>query len=177
MNSNKTDRWFHISSTVAVLIGVALVGLEIRQNSELTELQILKQDAESANDRSVSILPQNINEIRQKSFDEPENLTHAEYRALDSFYWYLVIARWRSLYNLAERGLLDEGVWQRQVEEDARIFLGYPFGRAYWERLAETAVALPPDLVDTVDSALADAPEDFPSDAYADVLRRLRTKK
>jgi hypothetical protein len=69
-------------------------------------------------DRILGVLPQNLYEIRQKSIDDPSNLTHLEFRALDAFLWSITINRWRGLYELAERGLLEEEVWQRAVRED-----------------------------------------------------------
>ena len=113
MNNNKRDGWVQISSTLAVLIGVALVIMELRQNSDLIEFQILKQDAESADDRLTSLLPQNIWEIRQKSIDDPENLTHMEYRAMDGYLWAITVNRWRSLYDLQSRDF-----WKRRYGKD-----------------------------------------------------------
>ena len=97
MTNNNWDGWLQISSTLAVLFGIALVEFE----------------------------------LQQKSIDDPSNLTHLEYRALDAFVWSITINRWRSLYELAERRLLEEEVWQRAVREDGPA-LAYPFGRAYW---------------------------------------------
>ena len=132
MSNVKFDNWIRISSTVAVLIGVALVVFELRQNTALVELQILKQDSDKYVENALSVLPENIYEIRQKSMDDPENLSHLEFRALDSFYWTMNVSQWRGLYDLAERGLLERSAWQRIVEEEAPVYLGYPFGRAWW---------------------------------------------
>ena len=107
VNNSKLENWIHLSSTIAVLVGVLLVVIQLRQNSELIELQIMKDDANSFIEAEVSLLPENIYEIRQKSLDEPENLTLYEYQVLDAFYWATGVTRWRSLCDLAERDLLD----------------------------------------------------------------------
>jgi hypothetical protein len=131
MKNNNWDGWLQISSTLAGLFGIALAVFELQQNSDLIELQIVKDDADKIDERILGVLPQNLYEIRQKSIDDPNNLTHLEYRALDAFLWSITINRWRSLYELAERRLLEEEVWQRAVREDGPV-LAYPFGRAYW---------------------------------------------
>jgi len=174
---NNRDNWLQISTTVAVLIGIALVVIELQQNSDLVELQILKQDAEAATDRGISILPDNIYEIRQKSIDNPEDLTHLEFRALDGLLWYSTVNRWRGLYDLAEQGLLEDEVWRTAVKEEAPIFLAYPFGRAYWERMREVATYLPADFVVGIDEVLANASDNYAADSFSDVMERLETKK
>ena len=42
MTNNNWDGWLQISSTLAVLFGIALVVFELQQNSDLIELQIVK---------------------------------------------------------------------------------------------------------------------------------------
>jgi len=87
MNNDKWESWLQVTSTLAVLIGVALVVLQLRQNSELIELQILKQDSESSIEHILSVLPENFYEIRQKSIEDPGGLTDLEFRAVDAFLW------------------------------------------------------------------------------------------
>ncbi len=71
MNNDKWESWLQVTSTLAVLIGVALVVLQLRQNSDLIELQILKQDSESSIEHILSVLSENFYEIRQKSIEDP----------------------------------------------------------------------------------------------------------
>ena len=173
MKNHRTDAWIQIASTAAVLVGVALVVTEIRQNSELVELQILKQSSDNFVQYSLSLLPENIYEIRQKSMDDPENLTHLEYRALDSFYWSMNVTQWRSLYDMAERGLVNESAWRRMVQDEAPVYLGYPFGRAWWSLTREEATTVPEELVIAVDEALAVEPSNVSADTFRKVIDRL----
>ena len=177
MKNSRLENWLSLSSALAVLIGVVLVLIQLRQNAELLELQILKQDADNYTETEASLLPENIYEIRQKSLDEPENLTPFEYQVLEVFYWSMGIARWRNLYDLAERGLLDQSAWQRMVREDAGWTLGNPFGRAYWERVKVDVPNLPTQFVELVDASLADAPDNFSDYSYAEVMKHIKAKK
>ena len=177
MKNNNWDGWLQISSTLTVLFGIALVVFELQQNSDLIELQIVKDDADKIDERILAILPQNMYEIRQKSIDDPSNLTHLEFRAVDAMLWSLFVNRWRSLYELAERGLLEEEVWQRTVREDAPL-LAYPFGRAWWANVNDgDVVVLPPALVDAVDAVLADAPDNASLEYFKGALDRLEPER
>jgi len=176
MNNNRWENWLQISSTLAVLVGVVLVVIQLRQNAELLELQILKQDAESYVETDLGLLPEDVYQIRQKSLDEPENLTLYEYQVLDVFYWSTGVVRWRSLYELSERGLLDDAAWQRMVWEDASWLLANPFGRAYWERIKAIS-GLPGPLVEFVDTTLADSEDNFIDDSFKDVKKHLEAAR
>ena len=177
MKNKKSDDWVRGLSTIAVLLGVALVILELRQNSDLIELQILKQSSDNFAENSLSLLPENLYEIRQKSMDNPQDLTHLEYRVLDSYYWSITVLQWRSLYDLAERGLLEQSAWHRMVEDEARVFLAYPFGRAWWKGTKEVTTTLPKELVAAVDDVLSDAPNNFSARSFEDAIRRLKEEQ
>ena len=175
VNNSKLENWIHLSSTIAVLVGVLLVVIQLRQNSELIELQIMKDDANSFIEAEVSLLPENIYEIRQKSFDEPENLTLYEYQVLDAFYWATGVTRWRSLYDLAARDLLDESAWKRMVQDEFEWYFANPFGRAWWERVGRPDSTLPRELVDYVNSSLADVPDNYMDDVFTDIMNRMES--
>jgi hypothetical protein len=176
MQKGNWENWLSLSSTLAVVVGVALVVLQLRQNAELLELQILKQDADNRIQASMESMPENIYEIRLKAIREPENLTQLEYHIMDGYLWYRTIERWQSLYDLAERGLLDETSWKQQVHQDAGVMLANPFGRAYWSRMKDIVGTLPSDLKNFVDDVLADLAPNHANDAYVDVLRRLEAE-
>ena len=174
MKNKGWEKWARLFSAGAVLLGLVLVVYELRQNSEMIELQILKQTSDAYVSDSLSLLPDNLYEIRQKSIDNPEALTHLEYRVLDSYYWSQVITRWRGLYDLAERGLVDPDDWRKRIQDEAAIYLGYPFGRAYWERSKQTDNTLPDEFEAAIDEAIGPGTtENFPVTAYNEVMRML----
>jgi len=175
MNRKDWESWLQISSTIAVLGGVVLVIAQLRQNAELIELQILKEDANSYFESVQENLPDNMLEIWQKSHEDPTSLTLLEFRAMDSELWSSTVSRWRGLYDLADRDLLDHAVWQRAVIEECPGFLANPFGRAYWERIKDWETTLPAELIEFVDAVLADAPDNKVADQYADVMRRIES--
>jgi len=177
VQNNKLENWIQLSSTVAVLVGILLVVFQLRQNSELIELQILKDDSNSIIENEVSLLPENIYEIRQKTLDEPDNLTLYEYQVLDAFYWSTGVTRWRGLYDLSERGLVDESAWMRLVQDDVEWYLANQFGRAWWERVARAESTLPKKLVDYVNATIDNVPDSYMDDVFMDVRNRMKPTK
>ena len=111
MKSINSGQLLQVSSNLAVLLGVVLVVLQLRQNAELLELQILSQESDSYIENEIAMIADNYTETWRKMIEEPENLTMAEYRAIDSHLWAQNISRWRNLYDLYERGLLDSSAW------------------------------------------------------------------
>ena len=103
----------------------------------------------------MELLPENFDEIWLKAIEDPQNLTRREIINLDRFIWARSITRWRSLYDLYERGLLEESAWQRMIREEAEGIFGNPFGRAYWADIKEWETTLPDDLVSAIDRAVA----------------------
>ncbi len=176
MQNNKFESWIQLSSTVAVLVGVLLVVIQLRQNSELIELQILKEDANSYIENEINLLPDNIYEIRQKSLDEPDNLTLYDYQVLDGLYWSTGVTRWRSLYDLAERGLVDQSAWKSTVQEDFDWYFANPFGRAWWKRMSKRESTLPTELVEYVNALLGDEPDSLMNDSLEEVKRLMESE-
>ena len=176
MKGRNLDTWIRVSSTLAVLIGVALVVIELRQTSDLVELQILKQDSDKYIENALAVLPDNIYEIRQKSMENPRDLTHLEFRALDSLYWTINVAQWRGLYDLSERGLVDKIAWKRMIEEEAPVYLGYPFGRAWWNHTKNITTTLPEDFMLAIDTALAGNRGNYSAAAFQDVMELLNAE-
>ncbi len=161
------NNWLQISSTLAVLAGVVLVIAQLRQNAELIELQILKQESESYIQNFAEILPENFTQVWLKAIDDPQSLSRDEIFAVDIYLYARSVARWRAMYDLAERGLLEDSEWRQRVAEDAPSALAYPFGRAWWEGIKEWGATLrgehieaplPDELVDAIDRALAQEP-------------------
>ena len=174
------NSWLQISSTLAVLAGVVLVIAQLRQNAELIELQILKQESESYIQNFAEILPENFTQVWLKAIDDPQSLTRDEIFAVDLYLYARSVARWRAMYDLSERGLLEDSEWQQRVAEDAPSALAYPFGRAWWEGIKRWGATLPnehiesplpEDLVDAIDRALAQEPLNGTSE-WIDELER-----
>lgn len=168
--------WLQLSANVAILAGVVLVIFQLRQNADLLELQILKQEADSYISGELMMIGENYADTWQKMVEEPENLNLAEIRAIESHLWAHDIVRWRSMYDLYSKGLLEEDVWKRRIREDLDYELAHPYGRAWWEEVKEIP-DLPPELVKFVDDGLAKADHNYPLATFDRILESVRKRK
>ena len=168
--------WLQLSANVAILGGVVLVVFQLRQNADLLEFQILKQDTDSYIASEMMMIGENYADTWQKMLEEPENLNLAEIRAIDSNLWAHDVVRWRNLYDLNSRGLLDEDAWKRMVSGDLEFELAHPYGRAWWEDTRDN-FDLPRELVEFVDDGLAKASHNHPVAAFDRILESAKKKK
>ena len=168
--------WLQLSANVAILTGVVLVIFQLQQNADLLELQILKQEADSYIAGDLMMIGENYADTWQKMIEEPENLNLAELRAIESHLWAHDIVRWRNLYELHSRGLLDEDAWKRIIREDLEYELAHPYGRAWWEDIKGN-IDLPRELVEFVDDGLAKAPYNAPVATFDRILESAKRKK
>jgi hypothetical protein len=168
--------WLQVSANVAILAGVVLVIFQLQQNADLLELQILKQEADSYIAGELMMIGENYADMWQKMLEEPENLNLAELRAIESHLWAHDIVRWRNLYELHSRGLLDEDAWKRIISDDLEYELAHPYGRAWWEDIKDN-IDLPRELVEFVDDGLAKAPHNAPVANFNRILESAKKKK
>jgi hypothetical protein len=172
--SNRQLAWsWQAVSNIAVLLGVFLVILQLRQNADLLEMQLIKQESESYVQNLTEILPEDFTDTMFRAVENPQELSRKEIFEVDLFLWSRGISRWRSLYDLAERGLLSHSEWQRAVSEDAASVFAYPFGRAYWDNLKESQSTIPDELIQAIDSVLAESSPNSTTEWLDDLERRL----
>ena len=167
--------WLQLSANVAILSGVVLVIFQLRQNADLLELQILKQDVDSYIAGELMMIGENYADTWQKMIEEPENLNLAELRAIESHLWAHDIVRWRHLYDMHSRGLLDEDAWKRMVSDDLAYELAHPYGRAWLEYIRDNT-DLPPELVEFIDDGLAKAGHNHPAATFDRILESAKKK-
>jgi len=124
------------------------------------------------------MIGENYADTWQKMIEEPENLNLAEQRAIESHLWAHDVVRWRHLYELHTKGLLDEDAWKRIIREDLEYELAHPYGRAWWEAIKDSTglIKLPRELVEFVDDGLAKAPHNAPLATYNRILERAKKK-
>jgi hypothetical protein len=84
MKKSRLVEWITIGTNLAVLAGLILLVLEIRQNNNLAKLQALQERRNSAQQAEMQFYGPEISDIWVKSITEPENMTLPEIRAMDA---------------------------------------------------------------------------------------------
>jgi hypothetical protein len=179
MDSDRLNKWMSVGANAGVLIGLALVIMQLNQNETLLRVQIMNQYYDSYIAADSAFAGDNVAEIFEKSMIEPENLSFADMRALES-QTFSPMLRWINLYRLSESGIIDDSEWRRQVKADAGYYLGTPYGRAWWEfQSTEEDIMdsfLPAELREYVNAQLEDNGPDNVQFEYRQIQQMLRDR-
>lgn len=85
MDSDRLNRWLSLAANLALLIGLILAALEIRQNSQLTRMQLVNEGNLGANQLYTAIMGENPMDAFSKSVENPEAMTFADFMVVDAF--------------------------------------------------------------------------------------------
>ena len=159
MSSDKLNKLLQFAANIGVIGGLVLVGLQLKQNSDLLKTQLLYEESGRFISGEQALYGENAARVWAKSIEQPRELTLEEIRIVDA-YLYTTAELWRSTHMLAQLGLLDdEGDWQRRVKAEAPYFLGNEYGLAWWSVYREEANMAAPELIGLVDQVLEANPE------------------
>jgi len=181
MESSRWADWLQIVGNFGLLAGLVLVALQMKQNSDLLELQFRKTEAENYISSELALVGEDFMETWQKHIENPEQLSLAEMRALDAVLYTHTLYRWWSSFRLYEEGLLDADGWQSAINADIGAYYNTPYSRAWWSEIRKQLWVsdLPQELIDYIDASLAridaEATHHGPADFYARVKAALRT--
>ena len=85
MDSNTVNKWLTLGANVGILIGLALVIFEIRQNTDLLRLQFINDDLLISAQSESPMFGENPAEVMMKVIYTPEELTYADFRTVDAY--------------------------------------------------------------------------------------------
>ena len=104
MNLEKTAHWLTIFGNLGLLVGVALVIVQINQNSQLVREQIFNARWTDSLNLHLTMMGDNPATAVAQAIESPSELTVEETRVLEAYalYWGLADTRWRLL---DERGM------------------------------------------------------------------------
>ena len=135
MNSQKVANWVQVSANIGILLGLALVFLQIRQNTDILKTQMLFEESHRTVEAEYVMIGENGAEAWAKAITAPNELTLTEQRIVEGYLWGAV-EQWRYTYTLSKMGLLEEE-WKNRVYFEVPYFLGNPYGRAWWKNLSD----------------------------------------
>ena len=157
MELSKTNNWLQILANVGIVAGLLLVGIQLKQNSDLLKIQLLYQESDRAMGVEALLVGEDGARVWAKSIEDPENLTLAEQRIMEALLWSYT-EQLRSVKNLSEVGLLDDMEWRKRVENEAGFFYGSRYSAAWWKNFSP---ALSKGLRDAIDQQLAQHSVDY----------------
>ena len=159
MNSSKLSDWLQIAANTGIIAGLLLVGLQLKQNSDLLKTQLLYEESKRLVDLETQVVGENGAEVWAKSISDPASLSLAEQRIMEALLWSYV-EELRATRMLGELGLLDDTDWKTRVRSDTAFYLGNRYARAWWANFKEDNTVLTPDLIEEIDRRLSESPTD-----------------
>ncbi|MEM7099019.1 MAG: hypothetical protein AAF541_12230 [Pseudomonadota bacterium] len=162
--------WLQIAANIGILAGLVLVGLQMKQNTDLLQVQLLYEESDRQVAIERTIIGETAADVLAKSYGDPRDLNLTEQRILEGHLW-SVIEGWRAAYRLSEQGLIGPEDWKGRVVDEVPFVLGNPYGRAFWSVWRENTVFMAPQLANLIDQELEKAPN-FTSEYFTDMQRK-----
>jgi len=156
MDASKMNNWLQILANVGIVVGLMLVGFQMKQNSDLLKTQLLYDESRRIVDFEMQMLGDEPSQIWAKSLTDPKGLTLEEQRVMEAMLW-IYAEHIRATHLLSELGLLDDDEWRSRVQAESGFYYGNPYGFAWWKNYSEDNSNVPQDLIEEVNERLANS--------------------
>ena len=158
---------------MGIIAGLLLVGIQVKQNSDLLRTQLLYEESHRAIELETKVVGEDGAIIWAKSMTDPESLSLAEQRVMEALLWSFT-EQLRATRLLAELGLLDDQDWRVRVQAETGYYLGNRYGTAWWKNYTDEDNPLPRDLKDAIDAQLLAVSPSFTVEYTSEVLDILK---
>ena len=101
---DRAARWFALVANVGVVLGLVLVIVEVRQNSELTRTQMEQRKNDLLAEIEFSLANRETAEAWVKAIRTPESLTDAEMKTVEA-HLVSVMLQWAAAYLTHQRSV------------------------------------------------------------------------
>ncbi|MDX1404551.1 MAG: hypothetical protein R3192_08435, partial [Woeseiaceae bacterium] len=155
MGTDKVGGWLQVGANLGIILGLVLVGLQLKQNSDLLRIQLLYAESQSFINHERAMIGENGADAWARSLEAPRELTLSETRIMEA-HLYALAEQWRASHLLHELGVLGEE-WQNRIIEESVYYLGNPYGRAWWNVYSGTT-PLPDELRALVQQQIDESP-------------------
>jgi hypothetical protein len=149
VNWDKTTRWLTIAANLAVLGGLILVAIQIRQNTAITRAQVANDYFMADMQLELAMMGDDPAASWIKAVYTPSELTPLDAAVVDRYFNYGLVQIQR-LQRMNELGLADDR-WQDRINY-LRWHLGNEVGRRWWGQARRDFSA---EFAAQVDSVLA----------------------
>jgi hypothetical protein len=168
MNWDKTTRWLTLAANLAVLGGLILVAVQIRQNTAITRAQVANDYFMADMQLELAMMGENPAASWLGAVYTPNELTPQDAAVVDRYFNYGLVQIQR-LERMNEMGLADDR-WQDRIDY-LRWHLGNEVGRRWWAHSRRYYSA---EFAARVDSVLA---QDTGVSANRELLEALRRRE
>ena len=103
MNFGKLNNWLQVSANIGIVLGLVLVGVQLKQNTDLARIQMLNEESQRLVDYELQVIGERGAEVWARSIEDPQNMTLDEVRIMEALLWSFT-ENLRGTYRLAELG-------------------------------------------------------------------------
>jgi len=175
MDQEKLNRRLQIIANLGIVAGLALVGVQLKQNSDLLKMQLLYEESQRSIDIETLVIGEDAAQVWSGSLTDPANLTLAEQRVMEAMLWSYT-ENLRATQMLSQQGLLKDEEWRQRVEADSAFYLANPYARAWWDNYSADS-DLPHELTEAINARLARVDRDFTSQYMEAIMTELVEKQ
>lgn len=170
MNTEKITLWIQVLGGFAILVGLLLVVIELRQTKQLAKLQIVSDGWNAHMEDLRAQLGESFSETRAKACFSPESLTEGEIMEM-SQYNSLLLAQIRRKREFVDLGSTTNFTWESLAEQNIRSFLYTKVGRADYA----TSDSFDPTLKEIAEKVIQEGLMTCEQD-YAPYLKAIRAE-
>ena len=165
MESQKLANWIQMITAVAVLAGLTLVVIELRQAKELTQVQITAEAFTRGVNLELSKMAEDPRSALIKAEFRPEELTEEDAVTLDGFFMAQTMMMWEMQLSDQIAGL--DRRWRQNVVGMAKVaFASEPAQR--WFEVQEDQLS--PEIAEIIRNAIESSSRSLQKDRYAAIL-------
>jgi len=167
MNTNRLNNWLQLIGAAAVLAGLAMVAIELRQTADITHAELATGTGTHLIELQRQLVGSPFSETYARMLESPGELTTAEMVELNAFLGQVI-----GIF-LRETSLKDRGIF----EEDSRIlkgmapeFFSNAYAQSWW---ASHRDRFPPRVVELMDETMPDLEQSRNLEELEEIRSRL----
>lgn len=131
MDKDRLDRWLGTVGHIAVVIGLIVVAIELRQSASVANGELSSQFMSNWQELDRSRQDPSFAAVYSKSIQHPQDLTLDEAVRLDGYYW-VVMDQLELARMLVELDLFD-GSYEQILRESVRVIFTTAYSQAWWQ--------------------------------------------
>ena len=170
MESGKLGIFIQAAMAASIIVGLALVILELRQVQTLARAQLTSDAVATNNSIHTAMLGESAAEVVEKACLKPESLTLRDSVILDAYYFANANILARLALHTDRDGVYPEGYWQENM------FYLYPILNSHYGRewLTDLQSGWPPGFLDAVHATIDQLGPPRCESSHLDRIQRMK---
>jgi len=132
-NWGRVNRWLTLVANIGVFLGVIMLIVELRQNAALTRAAMEQEKNDFLAEIEFNITKSETSEVWIKSIYQPEDLTLAEIKSVETILA-AVMLQWDQMFQMEASGLVTRQRVRDHIKNVAPYYFGSRFGKNWWNQ-------------------------------------------